>query len=130
MFRHLLVVVDGRPESFRAVLVGMRLAWCLGARVTILFIVLKRPVPGAPAPGASRIGVGNARTLFQRARRVAKALGVEHAFRFAFGSDESVLIAATVDSQACDLVIVRSGSRLEDEPRLRRPLAADLLLCR
>lgn len=125
----MLVIVDDRPISFRAILVAMRLAWFMGARVTILFLVIKPPASPASIRSASRVDVAHARTLFHRARRVAHALGIEHTFRFAFGRDAEELVAAALDARPYDLVIERSGVRAGDKPSMRRPLSTDLLLC-
>lgn len=130
MFRHLLVVIDGRPKAFRAVLVGMRLAWCLGARVTVLFIVHTRRTTPALAWRTSREDLSRARSLFRRARRVGDTLGVGQAFRFAFGADIGMLIATAVATQACDMVILPPAADNTDEPSIRASVTADLLLCR
>ncbi|URL60103.1 universal stress protein [Luteibacter flocculans] len=106
MFHHLLIVIDDRAKAFRAVLVGLRLARCLAACVTVVFVVPALPGTREARAGSSRDTVTRGRAVFERVRRVASALGVTCTCRFAFGRDLDATTAEVIERNACDLVIV------------------------
>lgn len=110
MFHHLLIVIDNRAKAFRAVLVGMRLARCLAASVTVVFVVPALPGARGAGSGSSRDTVTHGRTVFERVRRVANALGVACTCRFAFGRDLDAATAEIIERNDCDLVIVSTDA--------------------
>ncbi len=109
MFEHLLVVIDPRAGACRAVALGLRLASCLGARVTVLFVVAT-PTAGAPfsAPTPSRKAINTGERLFRHIRRMAKATGVSCACRFAFGRDAHMIVREAAVADGCDLILVNA----------------------
>lgn len=106
VFQHLLIATGSHPRSFRAVCAGLRLAWCTGIPVTILFVVEVSP-PGGPAvPGSSRDAIAAGERMFARARGIAASLQIDCTCRYGFGSDADSVIAEAMAAQDCDLLVL------------------------
>ncbi|MDQ0010084.1 nucleotide-binding universal stress UspA family protein [Luteibacter jiangsuensis] len=106
MFHHLLVATGSHPRSFRAVCAGLRLAWCTGIPVTILFVVDVSPSGGPASQGSSRDAIAAGERLFARARRIAASLRIGCTCRYGFGSDADSVIAEAMATQDCDLLVL------------------------
>lgn len=108
MFQHLLLAIDRRDGSFRMAVLGLRLAWCLGARVTVVYVVpTQRTGDEAPPAGVrahDAVMVGD--RLFRRVRRLASRAGVPCICRYAFGRDPGSIVSEAAAAHACDLIVL------------------------
>jgi nucleotide-binding universal stress UspA family protein len=109
LIQHLLLALDRRTGSYRTAALGMRLAWCFGARVTVLFIVAP-PLPGATRSDEphSHEAVDIGERVFRRVRRMAAAAGVPCVCRYAFGNDAQMIVSEAATTHQCDLIVLNA----------------------
>ncbi|NID14609.1 universal stress protein [Luteibacter yeojuensis] len=109
MFPHLLVAIDRRASAHRAAALGVRTAACIGARVTVLFVVtLPDEAPPFPDGPGSQSAIDAGERLFRRMRRMANLAGVPCVCRYAFGRDARMIVREAATAHHCDLVLVNA----------------------
>lgn len=121
MYRHILIPTDGSELSQEAIEHGMALAEALGAKVTVLTVMVpfhsmeSDPKPVVDIPGAAdfvhEILHGHSKKYLEAAEGVARAKGVvcdtvqiEHHHPYA-------AIIETAKGRGCDLIVMASHGR-------------------
>jgi len=109
LIQHLLLAIDRRTGSYRAAAFGVRLAWCFGARVTVLFVVAPASpyaTPDDEPHSHEALDVGE--RVFRRIRRMAAAAGVPCVCLYAFGRNSPMIVSEAAAANQCDLIVLNA----------------------
>lgn len=117
MFKHILIPTDGTPLSDQAIAKGTEFAKEIGARVTVLLVVVPFPLvmadPGfAPVPDSLRQQYeASAKEMLQRTKESLNAKGLNcDVLRVQHESVHQGIID-TAKSEKCDLIVMASHGR-------------------
>ena len=127
LYQHLLVAIDRRFRSHRAAALALRAAWCLGARVTVLFVVASATREGTAGQTHAHEAVTMGERVFRRVRRMASIAGVPCVCRYAFGRDAQAIVRDAAKAHHCDVVLFAESAF--SAPEREEPVAGAASNC-
>ena len=113
MYTHILLPTDGSELCGTAARSGLRLAKLLGARVTILHVVVESGVAAGidKAMRDEHAGVRTAEEYLSRAGHEATRQGVPHDCFYVVGDSPAEEIVKAASDRGCDLIVMASHTR-------------------
>ncbi|PWC54831.1 universal stress protein [Azospirillum sp. TSO22-1] len=113
MYTHILLPTDGSELCETAARSGLRLARSLGARVTILHVVMESGVAAGidKAMRDEHAGIATAQEYLNRAGHEATRQGVPHDCFYVVGDSPAEEIVRVAAERGCDLVVMAAHTR-------------------